>query len=180
MVSDQMDIYEKSLKLTISEIKKCVRNLNNFLEAEDMHNFSIELHGMKGSLANIGAMNLSAKALELELASAKDDSAFCASNLPDFTKRLEELKVKLQEAFAEKRQNLGPIEIPPELPRIFERLKNAFDEMDFVAIDNEIENMDALNLNDALKEDTEQIKDAVQITDYESAMSVIERVLSSV
>ena len=60
----------------------------------------------------------------------------------------------------------------------FERLKTAFDKIDFAAIDNEIGNMDALNLSAALKEETELIKNAVLVTDYEKAMLVMQKLLS--
>jgi len=178
IVSGQKDIYKKSLKLLIDEIEKCVRNLNDFLEAKDMLNFCIEAHGIKGSLANIGAMNLSANARDLEMASHQEDIIFCTENFPDFKERLNDLSFKLKEAFAEIKSSHAKIEIPPELQLIFERLKNAFDEMNFVAIDNEIENMESLNLGDALKEETEQIKDAVLIMDYEGAKAVIQKLLS--
>jgi signal transduction histidine kinase/DNA-binding response OmpR family regulator len=178
-VANQWDIYEDSLKLTIKEIEKSITNLNKFLDADDMKNFSIEVHGMKGSLANIGVLALSAKARELEIAADQGDAAFCSSNLPIFLEELDDLKFKLDEAFAEIKQNQGPIEIPPELPLIFEKLKNAFDEMDFVAVDNEMEKMGALEINEALKEKIEQIKDAVLVTDYEKAMDVIQTLLSN-
>ena len=178
-VADQRDIYESSLKLTINEIEKCIKNLNNFLAAEDMPNFCIEAHGMKGSLANIGVMELSDKARELELASDKGDTAFCVFNLPDFIEKLDDLSSKLKEAFKEKKQSHGPIEIPAELPPLFKRLKNAFDKMDFVAIDNEMEKMDALNLSGALKEEIELIKDAVLGMDYEDAELVMQKLLNN-
>jgi HPt (histidine-containing phosphotransfer) domain-containing protein len=76
----QRDVYRKTLQLTIKEITKCDSNLNEFLAAGDMQNFRIEVHGIKGSLANVGVMELSARAYELEKASANEDAAFCAAN----------------------------------------------------------------------------------------------------
>jgi HPt (histidine-containing phosphotransfer) domain-containing protein len=163
----------------IDEIEKCTNNLNEFLTENDIKNFCIEVHNMKGALANIGAMDLSAKARELEIASDQEDIAFCAVNLSDFSERLGDLKSKLKEAFAEIKQNRGSFEIPPELPLIFEKLKTAFEEMNFVAIDNEIANLDSLNLSSALKEETEQIKDAVLIMDYEKAIIVMQKLLNT-
>jgi HPt (histidine-containing phosphotransfer) domain-containing protein len=159
----------------IEEIEKCVKNLKNFLAADDMKNFCIEVHSIKSSLANIGVMELSAKARELEMASDQEDVDFCISNFQDFEERLKHLSFKLKEAFAEMKQNRGPVEIPIELLLIFDNLKNAFDKMDFVSIDNEISSMDTLNISDALKEKTEQIKDAVLIMDYEKAMIIMNK-----
>ncbi|MCL2154723.1 MAG: ATP-binding protein [Leptospirales bacterium] len=178
-VDGQKNVYEKTLELLIDEIEKCIKNLNEFLTANDMKNFCIEVHSMKGALANIGAMDLSAKARELEIASDQEDVAFCSVNLIDFNERLDDLRLKLKEAFAEIKQNHGRIEIPPELLLIFEKLKTALNEMNFVAIDNEVTNIDKLNLSGALKEETDQIKDAVLIMDYERAINVMQKLLSA-
>jgi CheY-like chemotaxis protein len=176
-VGGQRDVYKKSLKLTILEIEKSNKNLATFLLVEDMHNFRIEVHGIKGSLASIGAMALSAEALELEIASEKMDVAFCVSNLPIFLEKLNELNLKLKEAFSVIRQWGGPIVIPPELPLIFEKMINAFPELDFVNIENEMENLDTLHLSDALKEEVDQIKDAVMVMDYDEATKKIRKLL---
>jgi len=177
IVDGQRAVYERTLKLMTVEIEKCAKNLNEFLTENDMQNFCIEVHSIKGALANIGAGTLSSKARELEIASDQEDIAFCAANLSGFIERLNNLNHKLKEAFAEKRQNYSPFEIPPELPLIFEKLENAFDKMDFVVINNEIKKMDALNLSNELKEETEQIKDAVLVMDYEKAASIMQKLL---
>ena len=99
-VAGQRDIYEKSLELTIKGIEKSEKNLGEFLAAGDLHNFTIEVHGIKSSLANIGAMELSARAYELELASERKDAAFCALHLPSFLREIKEFGSELTEAFA--------------------------------------------------------------------------------
>jgi signal transduction histidine kinase/CheY-like chemotaxis protein/HPt (histidine-containing phosphotransfer) domain-containing protein len=176
-ISGQRDVYERSLQLTIKEIEKCDKNLNKFLAAEDMHNFSIEVHGMKGSLANIGAMELSGQARELEAAADRADTVFCASNMPPFLEKLGALKSSLAEAFASGEQNRGPIEIPPELPSIFKKLTAAFAETDFLAIDEATERLNALNPEGAFKEEVEKIKDAVMMMDYAGAEKIMQELL---
>lgn len=176
-VSGRREAYQQSLKLMLREIEKCVRNLHDFLAEADMQNFCIEVHSMKSSLANIGVMELSSAAYELEKASDKNDAAFCNANLPSFTEKLSLLGEKLKEAFLEISQNNGPIAIPPELPPIFEKLEAAFAGMDLLTIDSCIENMDALNPEGGLKEEIEQIKDAVLIMDYDEATGVMRRLL---
>jgi CheY-like chemotaxis protein len=180
LVSGQRDVYAKSLKLMIKAIEKCTGNLNEFLEAGDMRNFSIEVHGMKGSLANIGADALSELARELEAAADQADASFCAANLPPFLERLNGFGLELKEAFNAKARHRGPIDIPPALPSIFEKMRSAFDEMNFAAIDEEMEKLDALNLNEALREEIEQLKDAVLVTDYDSAIEVMQKLLNRV
>jgi CheY-like chemotaxis protein/HPt (histidine-containing phosphotransfer) domain-containing protein len=177
-VSGQHDVYERSLRLIITGIENCVKDLNTFLTASDMPNFSIVVHSMKSSLANIGATDLATLAFELEAAANRNDQSFCTSNVWHFFERLLTLQSTLREAFKKKKQSSGKIEIPPELPSIFERITTAFDEMDFEAIDEAIKNMDDLNPNIALKDEIDRIKDAILIMDYDAAKEVIQKLMS--
>ncbi len=173
-VSGQRDVYESSLKYMIRQIEKDSEVLPAFLDTVDMHNFTITIHGLKGSLANIGAMELSANALELENAGAQEDAVFCALNLSHFLLALEKLYIALEEAFAVmKYETEEPAVIPPELPPIFAALEQAFDEMDFMAIDKGIEILDSLKVGGILKERIHQIKDAVLMMEYEEAKSIM-------
>ena len=175
--SGQKEVYEKSLKLTIKEIEKCDKNLNKFLAVGDMGNFCTEVHGMKGSLANIGAIELSVTAKELETASDRTDVDFCALNLPPFLERLGSLKSRLEEAFARKNHSGEPIEIPPALPRIFAKLTAAINEMNFPAIDEAMNSLERLNPDGALKEEIENLTDAVMMMNYEEAFQVMRKLL---
>ena len=172
-VYGQWDVYKKSLKLTISEIEKCDINLNKFLEKRDMRNFSIEVHGMKGLLANIGALKLSALALELENAGNREDAAFCGSALPPFLKALKIFGKSLEEVFAKENKNSDPLVIPPELPLVFDKLEAAFKADDFLAIDKVMDNLDALNSGGALNDEIDKIKDAVMMMNYEEALIIM-------
>jgi len=168
-VGDQMEVYEKTLKLMVSEIEKCNKNLKEFLLADDMNNFRIEVHGLKGSLASIGAMELAINAYNLETASDKMDVNYCAENLPAFLDKLNDLNLELKEAFIIISQNEGTIVIPPELPPVVQRLTEALDEEDLVLIAKEVKNLEALQLRGALKDEIEYIKDAVMMMDYDGA-----------
>ena len=165
------------LPLLIKEIEKCDKNLKKFLASGDMGNFTIEVHGMKGSLANIGAMGLSALAKELETASDHEDAVFCASNLAPFLDALAGLGSSLVEAFGAENRNSDPVEIPPELPVIFEKLTRAFEETDFLAIEKLMRSLNELKPKGALKEEIRNINDAVLVMDYGSAMEVMQKLL---
>ena len=176
-VDGQRSVYRKTLKLMVHEIDKSVRNMPVFLAAGDMDNFHIEVHSIKGALANIGAMALSEKALGLETASGKGDMDFCISDMPDLIKELNKLNRRLGESFALIKQNDETAELPEEAPSIFQRMTEAFAEEDLALIDKELENLDMLKLNGALKEEIEQIKDLVMMMDYDGAIEQIEQLL---
>jgi signal transduction histidine kinase/DNA-binding LacI/PurR family transcriptional regulator/CheY-like chemotaxis protein/HPt (histidine-containing phosphotransfer) domain-containing protein len=178
-VSGQTDIYENALKLLIGEIEKCIRNLNNFMASDDMRNFETEAHSMKSSLANLGAMELSARAHELELSSGRKDTDFCAFALKPFLETLSNLGIKLKEAFSQVIPDSTHVIIPPELTQILTRMENAFMKTDYSEINNEIRNLESLNLADGLKTEIEEIKDAVMIMDYDGATETIQKLLGA-
>jgi CheY-like chemotaxis protein len=176
-VSGQVDVYETALKLLIKEIEKCVRNLNTFIASNDMNNFKIEAHSMKTSLANLGAMDLSSKAYELEIASGKEDVDFCASVLPSFRDALVNLGNKVKEAFSEVHHDSNAA-VPSELKPILTRMKDAFGSMEFVEINNEMQNLENLEMDEELKYEIEEIKDAVIVMDYDNASEMIQKLLA--
>jgi len=186
IVSGRKNIYEKSLKLMVNETEKCTKNLSMFLSADDMRAFRTEVHGIKGALANIGATELSGLAYELEVAAGRGDAALCEAKLPYFTERLGGLNLGLREAFGETetaKQNEGPVAAPPELPQIFDALTRAFEEMDFVSIDEGMEKLDELDkphMGTALKDWIESIKNAVLVMDYENAAETMHKLMQSV
>ena len=177
-VDGKLDVYRKNLKLMLREIEKSDKNLIDFLLAEDMENFGIEMHGMKGTLDNIGAMELSSKALYLETASDSHNTGVCVLKLHDFLKELNELHVNLSDAFSVQNHNDDRTEIPSELPLIFENLIIAFDNTDLVLIDQHIERIDALKLSGKLKDEIEHVKDAVMIMDYAIATGHLKYLLN--
>ena len=176
-VSGQQDVYEKSLELMMVETEKRIEKLKRFLDTYDLRNFSIEVHGLKGSLANIGAIELAAQALNLEIASDKANSDFCSSNLPHFLNDLEELCSSLASAFEAKNQMAAPIVIPPELAGVFKRIKEAVGMKNYSAIDRAMDNLDALNATGKLNDEIERIKDAVMMMEYDRAFGLMEEIL---
>jgi len=177
-VGGQWDVYEKLLKLLIYEIEKTYKNLSEFLLTNDMENFRIEVHGIKGALASIGAVELSEKAYALEVASGKKDTVFCAENLPPLLERLSDLSLSLKEAFSTASDD-GVFVIPSEMPQIFARLISAFAKTDLMLIDKEVESLDALKLSGALEEEVEQIKDMVMMMNYDDATKKMHNLLNN-
>ncbi|MCL1791467.1 MAG: ATP-binding protein [Peptococcaceae bacterium] len=175
-VDNQQDLYITVLKLMMKEIEKSTRNMEGFLAAGDMGNFSITVHGIKGSLANIGVMELSAKALELELAAKKADTEFCTTHLPALLEELQTLKLDLEDVFSGTTRHVETTSISPELSRIFTNLADALNKTDILAIDQEMESLNALGLSGTLNDEIEFLNDAVMMMDYENAKRLIESI----
>ena len=82
-----------------------------------------------------------------------------------------------KEAFAEVHHDANAA-VPPELKPILTRMKDAFGSMEFVEINNEMQNLDNLEMDEELKYEIEEIKDAVIVMDYDNASEMIQKLLS--
>jgi CheY-like chemotaxis protein/HPt (histidine-containing phosphotransfer) domain-containing protein len=164
-VDGQLDVYKKTLQLMIAEADKCIINLGKFQLSGDMDSFRTEIHGIKGSLANIGAIELSVKAYDLEMASKRKDSESCVVKLPIFLDGLSKLSKELAEAFAIG----GALELPHGIAQMLEILTIAFKELDLPLIEKEIEKLQMLSVKGAAKEKIEHIIDLANIMEYEGA-----------
>ena len=176
-VSGQIDVYENLLKTLISEISKCTANLRKFISANDMAGFAIESHSMKSSLANIGAIELSSKAYELETASLQKNTAFCISNIAPFEDKLHDLQKKLEEAFLTQNQNKGSNIASPALLQILKRLRKSIKQTNYEKINAELKNLEDLRLDGMLKDEVEEIKNTIIVMDYDNALEKIQKLL---
>ena len=179
-VSGQINVYEEALKLLMRGIEKCIGRLNAFMDAGDMFGFEVEAHSMKSSLANVGAMELSAKAHGLEAASSRKDSAYCSSQLQPFLGELRSLGIELLGAFSETNFGDGSSIVTPGLVLILRKMKESIEGMKYEEINNELKNLESLSLSGALKNTIEEISDSIMVMDYESAMEDIQELLNDV
>ena len=177
-IDGQRGVYEKTLKLMVQEIEKSEKNLPAFLSAGNMGSFRIEVHGIKGALANIGAAELAEAAYALEQAADNGALTFCTLLLPDLLKGLGDLNRKLKDAFSTISHDEGPFMISSELRSVFSRMMDAINEGDLVQIDYDLESLDALCTGGTLTDELEQIKDLVMMMNYDGAAARITDLLS--
>lgn len=178
-LSGQRDEYEQTLSLSLQDIERNQKNLAAFSYADDITGLSAEAHGVKGVLANIGALELAERARGLEFASKNGDAEFCRVRLPGFLESLDEFKEALQKAFSLIVFDDDPAILPAELPNIFTRLTGALEELDLMLISGELDALDELNLSGALKAEINEIKSAVIMMDYPKAMELMKKVQRS-
>jgi len=93
--SGQADMYYKFVSMFVKSLKREQKELAAFLEAQDMENFAILVHGLKSKLATIGAVNLNDMAQELENKSKDGDIEYCRTHFPVFDDKLSKLYADL-------------------------------------------------------------------------------------
>ncbi len=100
-VGGQAEPIETALRILTRRLPEIRHRLAAFLEQGDLHGFAVDVHGLKGSLANIGAMEPAGFAQLLETAAKEGDADFCRRNFPDMDGRVETLHAKMALIFTE-------------------------------------------------------------------------------
>lgn len=93
--------YEKVLGILSDKMQDYIKGLQDTLNADDLQNFCIQVHGIKSALAGVGAIELSDMALELEKASRNNNIDYCRTHIDEFFALLSELGSKLNVAMNE-------------------------------------------------------------------------------
>ena len=90
-INGMVDVYEQSLRILVRRLPDTLKRLKKYLQQAEMRSFAVEVHGVKSSLDNIGATELSKKAQILETHSEVRDMAFCREKTPPFVREVEDL-----------------------------------------------------------------------------------------
>ncbi len=101
------DIFESSLKILTHRMPETMDKINSYLAAEDIKNFTIEVHGIKGSLMNVGVIEIAKLAEALEERSKNQDIDFCKQNLPELNVQLLTLYEKLSKIIDNEEDNIS-------------------------------------------------------------------------
>ncbi len=102
------DVYEKSIIILARRFPEVIKRLTSFLKNNDLQGFSIEVHGLKGSLDNIGATKLAGLAEALEHKAKENDALFCKNALPALIAAVSGLHEKLVAALEENASETPP------------------------------------------------------------------------
>ena len=103
---------------------------------------------------------------------------FCTSNLQPFLDELHDLRNELTELFSAADQNAGSFFIPAECSVILFKMKGYINEKKYEEINKELNKLECLDLNGPLKDEIEEIRDAIIVMDYDSVMEKIKKLLS--
>jgi CheY-like chemotaxis protein len=90
-ISGLKKMYRSNLKLFHDNLARDIEKMQAFITDNDLSNFSISVHGMKSTLASLGATGLSVLANGLELAAKGGDAEYCAAEFSGFAQRLSSL-----------------------------------------------------------------------------------------
>ena len=172
------EMYLQSLRLLRQKIPQTLKLLSELLTKKDMREFRIHVHGLKGSLASIGAPDLSEYAKKLEIAAGNDNIDFSADFLPTLEKNLNDFCKKLDTVLPpEKEPELTAVYDNDEVEQAIKNLRTALNEHDYVAITNELNIILTANINQSNNNDIIQLKYLIDNFEYSSATALIDKKL---
>ncbi|MCL2224016.1 MAG: ATP-binding protein [Defluviitaleaceae bacterium] len=94
------DLYIDTVKLTMRLLSERVEKMDKFLPT-DIKAFTIEVHGLKSSMKNIGASKLGSQAAKLERNALDGNHDYCNENYPPFKEGLLTLESLLKAALGD-------------------------------------------------------------------------------
>jgi signal transduction histidine kinase/CheY-like chemotaxis protein/HPt (histidine-containing phosphotransfer) domain-containing protein len=176
-IAYKQDVYEKSLSILNSKIPEAAKQMPALLEKGNVKGFTIQIHGMKSSLASVGALDLSKLALKLEKAGNTGDQAYLNDTLPIFIQRLSKLGEQLQEIFGahvstEENRPHGTDEVFHEL---LNQLKTALSTYSYDAVSDIASKLGALNFGEERNADIKKLLGFVEVFNYDGLHVIVDK-----
>ena len=82
------DIYKQMLKMFVNQSEDKIAEMQRLLDADELDNYVIQIHAMKGNARTVGLSQLADAAYELEMAGRNGDKDFVTENHPTFVEDL--------------------------------------------------------------------------------------------
>jgi len=172
-VASKEAVYEKSLNLLRKKIPKVNPIMEQCLKEDNLPEFTIHVHGMKGSLSTVGANELSKLALELEKAGKNGDADFCKNNLPNLINQLCRLEEQLAPIFEDEEADQKQPGSRAAFVKHFNTLTEAAENYSYDVILNTVAKMTGFSFGDSIDEKIMKIKDLIDVFDYDGINEVI-------
>ena len=144
---------------------------------ENLPELTIHVHGLKSSLASVGAVSLSQLALSLEKACTASDAKYCREKLPSFIRQLENLGRQLETVFANTANDAEDSDKPAGDADGLEEGMGCFMKAlalyDYEAVTECMENLRVVNYGPDAKDLLEKIQNHIDQFDYDSAGKLV-------
>ena len=172
-VAFKEDIYENSLKLLLGKIPSILEITEKCLTENNLPDYTTHIHGMKGSLAAIGAISLSKLAGSLEDAGKAGIIEICQRSHPEFAERLEKLREQLAVIFADESTSEKKAGTREELNECLDNLTEAVENYNYELITSIVTRLTELDFGMEINSDTNLLKSYAESFDYESILKVV-------
>ena len=168
--------YLDLLTIFRQEAKKSLPLLEKTPDTAELHSFITQVHGLRSSLANIGATFLSQTAALLEYAGRRQDIPLIREELAPFRDGLAALTMRIGELLERRSFAEGGQDAALEA-EVLESLRNALETRAVDAADAALARLQALPLSREMRERISELADCILMADVEKAIESINSLL---
>ena len=173
-IGGQQKAYEHVLALMRDKIPLITVLLSELMKKEQLRDLAIHVHGLKSSLANIGAFKLSEAAYDLEKAAVSENVAHCRELLPAFVERMQELYRHLEEALAENSMPAAKARGDAASLKInVQRLSAALMQHDYDNVSAELDSLAGKDYGPEIEAVIARVKKHIDLFEYSAAAAIL-------
>lgn len=166
-------LFWKVLKVFYNSIDKKVKLIKSLEEQEDWTNYTVEVHGLKNSAKQIGAISLSEKAAKLEKAGNSRDAWLIHTTTDEMLEQYSNYEPVLA-PFCRDEEDLEKKDISgEELRRCFDEMKEAVDNLDMDQMEEVISRLGHYRYEDWQHNLFDQLKEASEEMDVERCVAIL-------
>ena len=174
--------YLNVVRAFLSTVPEKMGNMRLQLETGAYERFRIDMHATKSSLANIGAMDLSEEARNLELAARSRDYNYIDGNFGQFCQAMDELFPFIEKALSASEPELRDSKLTGSVAELRSMLERADELLETLEHDDAIDILDraiSKSYGEYLDRRLLQIRAAVESFNYDRASSQIRQIFTT-
>ncbi|MCM1144929.1 MAG: PocR ligand-binding domain-containing protein [Blautia sp.] len=171
------ELFWTVLKTYYRSIGKKAKLIKSLEEEEDWTGYTIEVHALKSSSKQVGAISLSDKAAALEKAGNARDLTFIRKNTDEMIAQYLEYVDVLKPFFEEESEEESEKEeiTVPDLLKYFTQMRIALEDLDMDEIEEIVQEMDQYAYKKDQKELFEGLKEAVEEFDVDGCETILQK-----
>ena len=172
-----LDIYVADTENRLSELSK----LSKFRRADDLRAFTICVHALKSSSANIGADGISAVARELENAGNEADAEFIGARLQGFLNSVHVLLQNIREYLENNRRAMPADDLKPAdmayLANSLDEIRRCVEAVDLDGVETILGRLGKYAWEEPAQSGIAAIRDCLNVFDYDGVTAATARVV---
>lgn len=177
-VEGELEQYVDMVKLFLRQSEARKEKMRGFLKEGNTEEYTIEVHALKSNGKMIGSRKMSELAYEMEIQGRNGKLEYLRQNQAKLEEGWEELEQGLRILMEEQQKTVIEETVetmtPEEVQVRVERLRNAIEEMDVEAAQEELETLLCGEMEQSQKERFMQVRNCLEEFSYQEALEILE------
>ncbi len=177
-VEGELEQYVDMVKLFLRQSEARKEKMRGFLKEGNTEEYTIEVHALKSNGKMIGSRKMSELAYEMEIQGRNGKLEYLRQNQAKLEEGWEELEQGLRILMEEQQKTVMEETVetmtPEEVQVRVERLRNAIEEMDVEAAQEELETLLCGEMEQSQKERFMQVRNCLEEFSYQEALEILE------